>query len=27
VVTRLIIRVAPRPARGVLPDSIVAVRS
>ena len=27
VVTRLIIRVAPRPSRGVLPDSIVAVRS
>ena len=27
VVTRLIIRVAPRPAWGVLPDSIVAVRS
>jgi exosortase len=27
VVTRLIIRVVPRPSRGVLPESIIAVRS
>jgi hypothetical protein len=27
VVTRLLIRIVPRPSRGVLPESIVAVRS